>query len=527
MSGVQHAEKFFRPDLRHPPVHPPMLQRKCACGGSSGFTGNCPECEQHKLTGNPLQTRLRVSEPGDAYEQEADRIAAAATTNDDFTRDDLRSGAVRQTRLAAGTAAFSGLQRQAMPSEKAASESDKGSDTGPSEEESRCPSWRADPESISKRAAENYVQNDMTPPSQAKVERIDCEPPNSLGNYGCYVHFSDGLVIRVIVRAKDVVVGTGPGPFTTLTPPPATPLCFYDYDCPEGQLVLTKRECKSAKPAAGPPMVAQRHAAPGATRAMNAAPIVGEVLSSAGQPLDGATREFFSAQLGHDFSNVRVHVDDRAAESARSINALAYTVGSHVVFDSGQYAPGTRAGQRLLAHELTHVVQQGGSAPLASQTKSCGTPAAPSVTTGPIQRQPKSEEPSFRDLPILLGKLELDVGKNLQDYGHHLYQAATLHSDEPEALQNALTRYALGANVLKTSFRFAGFKPETADKLALGTGILFKSLTFIRQGELALDFQVDIGRGLKFETNLNLNMNPRDLTEVRKAGVNFGLVRRF
>jgi hypothetical protein len=215
------------------------------------------------------------------------------------------------------------------------------------------------------------------------------------------------------------------------------------------------------------------------------------------------------------------------SESARSINALAYTVGSHVVFDTGQYAPGTRAGQRLLAHELTHVVQQGGSAPLASQTKSCGTPAAPSVTTGLIQRQPKSEEPSFRDLPILLGKLELDVGKNLQDYGHHLYQAATLHPDEPEALQNALTRYALGANALKTSFRFAGFKPETADKLALGTGILFKSLTFIRQGELALDFQVDIGRGLKFETNLNLNMNPRDLTEVRKAGVNFGLVRRF
>ena len=133
----------------------------------------------------------------------------------------------------------------------------------------------------------------------------------------------------------------------------------------------------------------------------------------------------------------------------------------------------------------------------------------------------------MRDLPIFLEKLELDIGQNLQDYGHHLYQAATLHPDEPEVLQAEFTRYALGANVLKSSFRYAGFKPDTADKLALGTGILFKSLTFVREGELVLDFQVDIGRGVKFETNFNLGVNPKDVTDVRKAGVNIGLVRRF
>ena len=70
-------------------------------------------------------------------------------------------------------------------------------------------------------------------------------------------------------------------------------------------------------------------------------------------------------------------------------------------------------------------------------------------------------------------------------------------------------------------------KPDTADKLALGTGILFKSLTFVREGELVLDFQFDIGRGVKFETNFNLAVNPKDITDVRKAGVNIGLVRRF
>jgi hypothetical protein len=144
-----------------------------------------------------------------------------------------------------------------------------------------------------------------------------------------------------------------------------------------------------------------------------------------------------------------------------------------------------------------------------------------------IQRQPKSDGPSVRDVPILLEKLELDVGDNLLDYGHHLYRAATLYRDDPDALKDALGRYALGTNVLKDTYRFLGFKADTAGKLAVGTGIVTKGVTLLRAGELTLDFQVDIGRGVKFETNLNLGVNPKDLTEVRKAEVRFGLVRRF
>lgn len=87
-------------------------------------------------------------------------------------------------------------------------------------------------------------------------------------------------------------------------------------------------------------------------------PIVHDVLRSPGQPLDTATRAFFEPRFSHDFSQVRVHTDARAAESAREVNAFAYTVGSNVVFGAGQYAPGTTAGKRLLAHELTHVAQQ-------------------------------------------------------------------------------------------------------------------------------------------------------------------------
>ena len=90
-------------------------------------------------------------------------------------------------------------------------------------------------------------------------------------------------------------------------------------------------------------------------------PIVHEVLRSPGQPLDAATRAFMEPRFGHDFSRVRVHTDTKAAESARAVSALAYTVGRDVVFGAEQYAPGTSVGQRLMAHELTHVVQQGNS----------------------------------------------------------------------------------------------------------------------------------------------------------------------
>lgn len=87
-------------------------------------------------------------------------------------------------------------------------------------------------------------------------------------------------------------------------------------------------------------------------------PIVHNVLSSSGQLLDAGTRAFMEPRFGHDFSRVRVHTDDKAAESARAVNALAYSVGRDVVFGVGQYAPGTSEGKRLMAHELTHVVQQ-------------------------------------------------------------------------------------------------------------------------------------------------------------------------
>jgi hypothetical protein len=87
-------------------------------------------------------------------------------------------------------------------------------------------------------------------------------------------------------------------------------------------------------------------------------PVHEVVGSGAGSPLDTDTRTLMEDRLGQDFSDVRVHTDHKADESARSINAQAYTVGTDIVFRSGSYSPGSEAGQRVLAHELTHVVQQ-------------------------------------------------------------------------------------------------------------------------------------------------------------------------
>ena len=163
-----------------------------------------------------------------------------------------------------------------------------------------------------------------------------------------------------------------------------------------------------------------------------APPIVHEVLRSPGRPLDDTTRGFMESRFGHDFSGVqavvppssaglvvgalndplegeanrlsqraihtpgttardapipldfsrvRVHTDAAAAESARAVDALAYTVGDHIVFGEGQYTPGTSAGRALLAHELVHVIQQRGGA--SAQTNAQPTPTS---TSGIVQR---------------------------------------------------------------------------------------------------------------------------------------------
>ena len=192
--------------------HSAVLQRKCACGGAADASGECAECRKKRRLG--LQTKLKINDPGDIYEQEADRIANHVTA---ALADSVVSGAVR------------GIQRFSGPS----------------------------------------------------------------------------------------------------------------------------------------------------NRQLNAAPAsVEQTLASGGRPMEPALRHDMQQRFGHDFSSVRIHTGAQAHDSARTLCALAYTVGNDVVFGAGQYAPDTRAGRSLLAHELTHVVQQGGGR---------GKRHAPTM----VQRQPE------------------------------------------------------------------------------------------------------------------------------------------
>jgi hypothetical protein len=87
-------------------------------------------------------------------------------------------------------------------------------------------------------------------------------------------------------------------------------------------------------------------------------PVLDVVNSGGGRPLEPQVKDDMESSLGHDFSDVRVHSDGAAAESAKAVHAQAYTVGRDVVFESGRYQPESSDGRRMLAHELTHVVQQ-------------------------------------------------------------------------------------------------------------------------------------------------------------------------
>ena len=142
----------------------------------------------------------------------------------------------------------------------------------------------------------------------------------------------------------------------------------------------------------------QRKEQPSNSVTTEAPPVVGEAINSASKPLAEDTRSFMENRMGYDFSNVKIHTGSIATKSAQSINALAYTSGNNIVFNEGQYAPDTKSGKALLAHELTHVVQQNVAYKSNKIQRACGTaaigPTSPDCNL--ISKNPEGERFLFK-----------------------------------------------------------------------------------------------------------------------------------
>jgi hypothetical protein len=138
---------------------------------------------------------------------------------------------------------------------------------------------------------------------------------------------------------------------------------------------------------------------------MDAAPAsVDQALAIPGRPLEPALRQDMEKRFGYDFSRVRIHSGAAAEQSARDVDAHAYTLGQDIVFGAGGFAPGTQEGRRLIAHELTHVVQQGPLGQVAPQ-------ANPSMPSGVIRRQPRPSVKPAAKAKARLADLAKDPGK--------------------------------------------------------------------------------------------------------------------
>lgn len=143
----------------------------------------------------------------------------------------------------------------------------------------------------------------------------------------------------------------------------------------EADQVATQVLSDAPASAQSTPAVAVHRVGAGDASFVEAPPPVERAVAVPGRALDGSTRAFFEGRFGHDFSRVRVHDDAHAAGSARAIGALAYTAGHHLVFGASQYRPHSRDGRTLIAHELTHVLQQGHGAPTTVRRKDTATTA--------------------------------------------------------------------------------------------------------------------------------------------------------
>lgn len=403
----------------------PMLQRKCACGGTPGPSGECEGCKRKRLA---LQTKLAINQPGDRFEQEADRMADAVVSG-------------------------RGADRSLNPAPAAAVQRDDDAKNPPP------PAKPNNYDEAAKKIADALQETSVGRELKAKAEELGKDFLSSVEGKVVAGSALGGALAAIIATNSELPVGIPEVPLDFIAPGLKAKLTYEgpvqkptnvgltltskggkslsaSYTKTIGEpgkpaetkagLTLTiplggssakkKGSSESDKIAADTARLGDEQArireamktpaekradedfmksylhfkandplnplnigkkkddlllmrsAAGEAASSSAPPIVHDTLAGSGQPLDRETRSFMEARFSHDFSRVRIHTDARAAESARAVNAAAYTVGDQIVFAAGRYSPRSQDGRRLLAHELTHTLQQGGAQQLRRYT---------------------------------------------------------------------------------------------------------------------------------------------------------------
>ncbi len=458
---IFQAQMTMAPPTRDNFSPSPLLQRKCACGGAAGPTGECEECKRKRV-----QTKLTVNAPGDRFEREADAMAQFVTGASGRGIPPLlspvRSGAIqREDKPAppkpnnyedAAKKIAEALAETPVGKELKAKAAEMGKDFLSSVEgkviagsalggalaaiiatnsdlPAQLPEVPLDfiaPGLKAKLVYEGPVQK----PTSVSLKLTSKSGVSVTGSYSSTPASGDkpaeqkgGLTLTIPLggssekkkggptesekfRAETARLAAEQAKFREgLKTPrqkaeeqefvdsyvrsknidPTNPLGLPPLKKKEDPLLMRKEAGNSAVPLAAPQTVP-------------------EAVEDSGQPLDAATRGFMERRFGHDFGEVRVHLGERADASARTFDALAYTVGHDIVFRAGAFAPGDSAGRRLLAHELAHVVQQShtSAASLQRQPDETTTKAPPPPAKAAPRKTLKDEGVDLND-PVASG----------------------------------------------------------------------------------------------------------------------------
>lgn len=410
-----------------------LVQRKCACGGASKLGGQCSECEKKKLVGvnaSLIQPKLKIGQPNDKYEQEADRVAdEVMRMPESNVQRQLDTGEEKETiqRKPIASQITPLVQRQASgedDEEQVQLKSHVSSGIIQRQEpDAKSKSNEEETKEALKKTAEAFLE---TAPGKAIVKKgkevvttlpgLVITGTAAVGAVTTLIATNKALPIQAPAIPLDIIHPGLSMKITVEGPLRAPTKAMISFS---GKFGLPKRQGRQ-KPAKTESeklreentrmqreqfefrealktpkekardrqmlvhQMSKRLVLPGLKSQEDVPPIekekeetaiqrketnnsaevgadtsmVRDVTQSAGDRLDVATRGFMEQRFGHDFSQVRIHTNSAASFSARALNAQAYTTGHNIVFTPERYKPQTHAGRKLLAHELTHVVQQ-------------------------------------------------------------------------------------------------------------------------------------------------------------------------